>query len=326
MTDINGLRLYPEEAISAIASTIRVKTSKYTISQIASGITNMPIGNIGDYSTLYSIMNRNISGIFSNSTVSKVRSFAFYGCSGGLSSVAFPNAVELGTSAFAYCTSLQYVSFPNVTRVESYCFQSDANLVLVALPKCTYIGSSAFYYCSSKLRSVSLPMCTEIFNYAFYGCYKLSEISLPSVSMLYPSAFGMCSSLLEVSAPLVESVGTQCFVRASLLESAVFPKCTYIGGYAFSGCSNLSTVDLSIFSGSLQAYTFGGCTRLMSLYLRNSSTVVTLPSINAFNSTPLYNYSGATGGWGKIYVPNALLNSYKTATNWVTISNMISGI
>ena len=46
-----------------------------------------------------------------------------------------------------------------------------------------------------------------------------------------------------------------------------------------------------------------------------SETVCTLSNVNAFNNTPFA--SGETGG--TVYVPQALIEDYKIATNWSTL-------
>jgi hypothetical protein len=56
------------------------------------------------------------------------------------------------------------------------------------------------------------------------------------------------------------------------------------------------------------------------------STVTTLAAY-ALSSTPIWGYTTSTGGvYGSVYVPSSLLTSFKTATNWVTISDRIVGV
>ena len=80
-----------------------------------------------------------------------------------------------------------------------------------------------------------------------------------------------------------------------------------IGGQLFYNCTSLHTADL----GGLQTNMFGVCTKFTTLILR-SATLVNLTSTNTFTSTPFA--IGGTGG--TVYVPAALIESYKTATNW----------
>ena len=56
-----------------------------------------------------------------------------------------------------------------------------------------------------------------------------------------------------------------------------------------------------------------------TLILR-SETVATLPSTSAFSSTPI------ASGTGYIYVPRALVDSYKAASNWSTYANQFRAL
>ena len=80
-----------------------------------------------------------------------------------------------------------------------------------------------------------------------------------------------------------------------------------------SGCTALKKVDMH--SGNLAGYTcFSGATALTTLILRHES-VPTMHGVNVFNNTPF----AQGGAGGTIYVPEALIDSYKEATNWSTL-------
>ena len=93
---------------------------------------------------------------------------------------------------------------------------------------------------------------------------------------------------------------------------------TAIGKYAFYKCSNLSTADF-VAATSIGSNAFYSCSALTALILR-SETMCTLESTNAFTSTPI------ASGAGYIYVPAALVDSYKAATNWRTYADQIRAI
>lgn len=80
--------------------------------------------------------------------------------------------------------------------------------------------------------------------------------------------------------------------------------------YAFYGCSQLTSADFPLAT-SIGSSTFSSCSQLTALILR-SEKQCTLSNANAFNSTPI------KSGTGYIYVPSALIDSYKSATNWST--------
>ena len=84
-----------------------------------------------------------------------------------------------------------------------------------------------------------------------------------------------------------------------------------IGQYAFSSCSNLTSVDFQAAT-SIGGNAFYNCSNLTSLILRKSDSICTLANTNAFNITPI------KSGTGYIYVPRALMDTYKAASNWST--------
>ena len=90
---------------------------------------------------------------------------------------------------------------------------------------------------------------------------------------------------------------------------------TSIGNYAFSQCSNLTSVEFPVAT-SIGSYAFYQCSNLTSVILRNTSQVATLTNTNAFDSAPN----------AIIYVPDALVNDYKAASNWSTYADRIKGL
>lgn len=97
-----------------------------------------------------------------------------------------------------------------------------------------------------------------------------------------------------------------------------------LAGNAFSGCANLTVVELgSATAGKLISRCFSGCGSLSTLILRSTS-VKALDTTTALNDNTPFK-SGGTGG--TIYIPKSLYdhlgdgtaNDYKAATNWATV-------
>ena len=93
---------------------------------------------------------------------------------------------------------------------------------------------------------------------------------------------------------------------------------TSIGAYAFHSCSALASVDFPVAT-SIGNYAFSYCSKLTALILR-SETMATLRDTIVFTSTPI------ASGTGYIYVPRALVDSYKAASDWSTYANQIRSI
>lgn len=94
---------------------------------------------------------------------------------------------------------------------------------------------------------------------------------------------------------------------------------TKVRNSCFKNCSTLTSVDLPEVT-SIRMYCFENCTQLLALILRNTDTVCDLVYKNVFDNTPI------ASGTGYIYVPKALVESYKTATNWVTYANQFRAL
>ena len=124
----------------------------------------------------------------------------------------------------------------------------------------------------------------------------ITEYTNDRVTSIKSFAFGFCLSLTSTNFPAVTSIGAGAFAACSSLASVNFPAVTSIGQTAFVNCS------------------------ITSLILRVTTQVCTLSSTNAFINTPI------ASGTGYIYVPAALVDSYKTATNWTTYANQFRAL
>lgn len=231
------------------------------------------------------------------------------------------NHIRFG--AFLSCLSLQYLALFNCDRIYTMAFAGCTNLKAVNLPNTQVFYNSVFSNCQN-LSIVSAPAATKFSAGCFSGCYRLMSISAPSVTTLGAYAFYQCSSLRFANLSLVRTIGSNCFSNCYNLLSMSLRSCWGVASYAFYNCSKLHTVDLSnasTASGYISASAFQRCFKLSSLYLRHTTRCYTLQHSNALQSTPCGNYSASNSNtWGKIYVPNARLASYKAATNWTYYS------
>lgn len=111
-----------------------------------------------------------------------------------------------------------------------------------------------------------------------------------------------------------ESVRTYAFYGCKNITNVNLPSATSVEGSAFENCTELTSIDLSSAT-SIGSSAFGGCKKMNVVILR-SGTVCTLSNVSAFYNTPLRGRDGLTG---TLYVPQALIEKYKTATNWSSI-------
>lgn len=127
-------------------------------------------------------------------------------------------------------------------------------------------------------------------------------------------AFYYYSSLkCAMSFPNVTSVGSSAFQNSGC-TSLSLPQISTALGMAFRGMSNCAYLDMGS-AGTINNYFIDGCSKLETLILRKTS-LVTLAGTTASHiptSCPIRT------GTGRIYVPAALVESYKTATNWAVL-------
>ena len=98
------------------------------------------------------------------------------------------------------------------------------------------------------------------------------------------------------------------------IEVAESDSVTSIADYAFMGCQELTSISFPVAT-SIGEMAFQDCSALTTLYIGTElDTVCTLSDTNAF--TGCVNLTN-------IYVPEALVNSYKTASNWSSFADKI---
>ena len=245
-------------------------------------------------------------------SVTSIGNYAFRYCR-SLTSVTIPNSVtSIGNYAFSYCRSLTSVTIPNsVTSIGNYAFYNCSGLtnVIWNVENCTRAGSIfskcsklinvtiganvktipsyAFMDCSG-LTSITIPdSVTSIGDYAFYGCSGLTSVTIPnSVTSIGSSAFSGCSEIKS----LVVTAGNKkyysannCIIEPETKEliagckTSIIPSdgsVTFIGDYAFYGCSGLTSVTIPDSVTSIGNYAFYGCSGLTSVTIPNSVTSI----------------------------------------------------
>lgn len=159
---------------------------------------------------------------------------------------------------------------------------------------------------------------TTIGNYAFYGT-NITSLDCPNVTSMKAGAFSYCKNLETINFPKLKNMGSIAFLGCTNLRNAVFPKLESDVDNAFGYNGELVSADLSKASG-LYGGAFQNCTKLVTVILRKVDGICTLGSTSTFKNTPI------ESGTGYVYVPAALVDSYKAATNWTVYANQIRAI
>lgn len=268
--------------------------------------------------------------------------YAFNGCE-KLDTVAFPEATTINDGAFSGTPlstaldvsydnesdipteKLNVVNFPKVTTIAQDAFLECTSIKEVVFPEAVTLGNEILRGCTA-LTKASFPKLTKLTQYAFYDCSSLTDISFPKLKEMTNAVFCNCTSLKEVSFPELTSTGSSVFDGCTALEKASFPKVTGIDYGMFNGCISLTK---TIFPSATGIYStaFKSCYRLKTIVLGNESSVCELANIDAFTDcyhlygtvNETYNPDGLKDGY--IYVPKALIEDYKVATNWSTVAD-----
>lgn len=164
----------------------------------------------------------------------------------------------------------------------------------------------------TKLTSASFPNATRFNDNAFKGDNRLNEALFPKVTYIGGQCFGSCNYLKRINLPLVSSVGGSPFYNCNDLNKIELPSLSGQAAGEFSrGCSTLVYADL----GKGTAITTNGITSrvIEALVLRRTSAITALSVAGGIQANLVANRN-----LGHVYVPQDLLSTYQTATNWST--------
>lgn len=196
-----------------------------------------------------------------------------------------------------------------ITSLRQSMFHCAENLIELKLPNLQSIeGSYAIY--RTKVKSLDFPKITKMKSDSIVYNPALEYANFPNLETGtgYDEEFGL---------------GTH-----SNLKEVNIPKVKHLDANGFSSCSSLPRLDLpSVIQIDNKSYVhpFESCNKLTTLILRANQVVQLADSTGLFNNCPINN-GGYNGVQGYIYVPKALLEDYKVATNWSVYADRFRAI
>lgn len=185
----------------------------------------------------------------------------------GCQNTIIPNTVTaIGDWAFCECSSLKSITIPNsVTSIGYEAFYRCSSLVSAPIPNSvTTIGYQAFYGCSA-LRSVFIPASVRgIASSAFEFCPSITTMAVANGNRQYDSR-NDCNAIIET----VENR-----LIAGCMNTVIPNTVTAIDDYAFSGCSELTAVEIPASVTQVGDFSFRACSKLRNVILPESLAAI----------------------------------------------------
>lgn len=186
------------------------------------------------------------------------------------------------------------------------------------------MGRYALYKCTA-LTELNLPNAEMLDGHSCEGCTSLTSVYLPSATKLNGENFCNCTALTSVYVPNVTYIGKSggtdgynVFANCDSLVNIVLPKVESVPVATFQHCEVLERIDLPVATKIENSFRYSF--NLNTLILRNETIVCTLTTNLCLTDSKIKR------GTGYIYVPRALIEDYKVATNWSTYATQFRAL
>ena len=244
----------------------------------------------------------------------------------------FKRVKALKSLAFSGCSQLESIDLSNIEIFNSDAFNGSfkdcASLTNIgSLSKVKSLDNQGFHGCTSLENIGTLDNLETIGRYCFRNTAiksviapKLQGVAVPSDGV--QSQFANCSQLETVYIPMMKVIYSTMFDNCSNLKEIVFSnELTEIKSYGLNTNSDFITkIELPATCETLGYQSLANNRNLETLIVR----ATTPPTLG----DQAFYYRKPNTLWGiienlTIYVPDASVDAYKSATNWVNYASRI---
>lgn len=220
---------------------------------------------------------------------------------------------------------VESVDLGPVTQIQNNAFRNNSSLYQIDLSNITSIGSNAFKGCTTLHGELNLHNLTQIGQSAFAGCNQLTAVSnLGTITELPNDAISGNNITSIVLPTTIRTFGINCISRTHCSQ-LIFP-------YGVTTTSTDTLISQSLgssirycqFPSTLQTFHAGNLFRDSGNNINCAFVIqaTTPPSISDYSS------SNNSFGYGRPslanwYVPDSVLQTYKTATGWSQFASKI---
>lgn len=254
-----------------------------------------------------------------------------------VSELTAPKLQKIGMSALMNCR-LETVDFPLVTDIGEGAFFGSDDMTSASFPAVERIGAGAFESCTG-LASFTIPSTVKYLGKSgeegnpFPGCTALTTITVDSgnenycvvnnrevyskdMTVLVSPAIGAESYAVMEG---VKAIAREAFSRDTALKSISLPSTLEaIGQEAFGYCTALEKLDIPASVTEIGYDILTSCEAMTTLILRKSDAI--------YEDSIYFMKMGSNDGTGFVYVPSALLETYKASDGWSTYAAQFRAI
>ncbi|WP_455504610.1 leucine-rich repeat protein [Clostridium sp.] len=217
---------------------------------------------------------------------------------------------QIGNFAFAGCTNLQEIIFPqkNLKKIKENVFYGCSSLKEFIVPEgVESLGDSSLYGCSS-IEKISFPSTLKeipCFSNGFEGLPKLKSVVLAEgIEKIADGAFCHHKNLKTINLPsTIKEIGEYSFDYSGFVEITIPSNLKKVTRRAFEGDTNLKYVNLEDGVTIIEEDAFRDCTQLQYISIPESVTDI---DALAFNGCPNFYIKGKKGSYAEKYA-----NEYK---------------